>query len=267
MKVRYLAVFTAIVAMFTVLFSMFPATAYGVPCSAIGYGQLTGMPQVGTVTFVEFTDIIVPPFTIRTEDNPNSSLGTDQGYQEPEEGVRYFIFYTCPGWRGMILFTGIGDEIGKRGWSEYQMVENFLDLGTVGFSQQEGRPAVPSKPKARWLSKMKAVLLTWKQLERTVYLVYRSTMPSGAGNGHSNGEYNLVGMTESSFFVDRNLPGGISVWYILLAKYDDSNNDPRKLSGHSEESDELFLSKADIGAAPFLRKGTATTTWGAIKSK
>lgn len=184
-------------------------------------------------------DIVVPPVTIRTEDNPNSGIGTDQGYQE-HEGVKYFIFYTCPGWSGMILFTGIGAESGKSGWSEYYMTEeNHLDLGTIGFSQED-KPTVPSKPKARQLPKKKSVLVTWKGELGVTYLVYRSTMWSGADNGHSNGEYQLVGMTDSSFFVDKNVPSGISVWYVLLAKYD-SNNDPTVLSGHSEESDEIVL--------------------------
>ena len=101
----FLAVFTAIVAM-----------SFSLPAQAsLTYGQLSGIPAKGTITYVTWHGSEFPPKEILTEDGINPDAGTDQGYDGKYFRIEARNFSGNPnsGSDGIVCLAGVASELGK----------------------------------------------------------------------------------------------------------------------------------------------------------
>jgi len=221
-----------------------------IEAKAVVYGQLTGIPSEGTVTYVAYlTDKSFPPTEILTEDGFNSALGTNQGYQQGyfllEKGNFTGEPYNNP---VKLSFSGVEKELGKSGKTINEKGPNE-NLGTINFLYSSN-PLPPSQPKAIYFPKFNFILLYWtKTAKYSKYLIYKSTLPSGADNNHSNGRYKLIGQTRKCYFLDKDIISG-TAWYVIINIKNTNQPIEHTLDGHSEESEPI--KREDQGAMHIL---------------
>ncbi len=197
--------------------------------SVYDYGQLTGTPSDGTITYIAYKTA-AGDNEILTEDGYNTSIGTDQGYQNKYWLLSVENFTTHNNGDAItILFTGIQTETGKSGTANFTWDNTVAstDHGTITFGSSSN-PAVPTGLSASVLSPGH-VRLTWNTVSGLTYRVYRSSQASGAGNGHSNGRYTRLATGVTPPYTDDSSPQ-TGVWYLIVAE-DGSGN----WSGHTEE--------------------------------
>lgn len=206
--------------------------------STLDYGQLTGTPDNGTVTYIAYLSKTNGDEII-TEDGYNAGTGTDQGYQSGYWWLAVANFDTeTHGDQVQIYFTGIGAQTGKSGNLTFNWdgVNGFTSHGTVAFGASSN-PAMPTNLDASPGSVAGTIDLTWDDNTggTSTYRLYRSTQASGTTppNNASNGHYYRV----TTF--DYQCSGGVcsgqdttpeqgkTNWYIVVAE--------GSLSGHSNE--------------------------------
>ena len=170
---------------------------------------------------------------ILTEDNWNSALGTDRGYQSEWFFVNWEHFtLDQPGNDGdtmVILFTGIGAETGNSGETS-----GPIDI-QAGFEEFPGaswglssHPSVPTGITPICIGSG-IVHLSWSEVEGASYRLYRSALPSGAANGASNGRYQRIVKDLTHKRYRDSTATASFCWYLLVAEK------AGELSGHSVE--------------------------------
>lgn len=220
---------------------LFPGWTY-----AYVYGQVGSSPYPtdGTVTFIAYIKERGDS-QILTEDNFQSGIGVDRGYQSQYFIVKWENFEDLPttGDTLVVLFTGIGAQQGKSG-----AIEDSLDTGApqqnFGQSSWEESPKHPAVPTGLTAKNILpgTVDLFWHPSPPKngflSYRIYRSSMLSGAENGASDGRYTRIaqGITDTTYqdTTAVNLSEGSDNWYIVVAA-DSVDPDTTYLSGHSEE--------------------------------
>jgi len=207
--------------------------------STLDYGQLTGTPADGTVTYIAYLTE-TNGAEILTEDGYNAGIGTDQGYRSGYWWLAVASFDTeNHGDEVQIEFTGIGAQTGKSGSSTFiwDGENGFTGHGIVAFGVTSN-PATPTNLDATPGSAPGTVDLTWTDNTGglATYRLYRSTLASGTTppNDASNGHYYRVATftyqcsSGTCTGQDTAPVQGIRNWYIVVAEQE-------SLSGHSSE--------------------------------
>lgn len=223
--------------------------------STLDYGQLTGIPAAGTITYIAYLTETNGD-EILTEDGYNAALGTDQGYQSTYWWLAVANFDTeNNGDEVQIYFTGVGAQAGKAGNLTFSWdgANGFTSHGTVAFGATSN-PATPTNLDAQAGSVAGAIDLTW--IDNTggtaIYRLYRSTLASGTTppNNTSNGHYYRVTtftyQCSSGTCTGRDTAPeqGKTNWYVVVAE--------GSLSGHSNEDYAVPPTAVDL--ASFLAR-------------
>jgi|GEM_PF-1082695 len=214
--------------------------AYAYIFGHVGSGP--SYPDSGTVTFMAYlkkggeTDN-----EVLTEDSYNHFLGRDQGYDGNyfRVNAEYFISWKVEDQDSLIiLLTGVGSEAENAG-SIRDTVD--IDVSCQDFGNSSWgtsiNPTVPTGLEATNVSPG-VVDLLWNSINSkngsTSYRLYRSSQPSGAGNGASDGRYLRIAQAlADTSYQDTDAPKGLC-WYIVVAA-DSVAPDSIFLSGHSDE--------------------------------
>jgi hypothetical protein len=201
------------------------------------YGQVgpgPGYPANGTITFLSYLRKAEddPNLEILTEDNWNSGLGIDQGYQTEYFWLDWSAFLSPTANDNdtlVFFFTGIGAAADSSG-DLSEPVDTDVGIENLGNSSWDAtsNPGIPTNLNGS-AHPPGTVHLSWTGTKQATYQVFRSSQASGAGNGASNGRYyRLAQDLASPSYVDSNAPLTLC-WYIVVAE------DGGALSGHSEE--------------------------------
>lgn len=205
--------------------------------STVDMGTLPGTPAVGTINYLAWYNAATPPTQVLTEDGFNSAAGQDQGY---------FLVLSTPTWilnasnfmpnpsDGVtmnMLFGGIGAQAGNI-WTysfTYDSDTPVTSHGTVGTAGSGNCPTMT--PGSQGVG---GKVLNWTSTGASGYAIYRSQLPSGAGNGASNGRYDLVTTVSSgtTTYTDTACPTGTDCWHIIVPL----NASNQISSCHSQES-------------------------------
>jgi hypothetical protein len=208
------------------------------------FGRVGAGPEYpDSVSFIAYLAREDGDYEILTEDNWNSHLGRDWGYGGDSLCFRVhtgsFVHpAVVDGDTLVILFTGLGAEQGNSG-----VLRDVVDTDVV---QQDwghspwgvsSNPAVPAGLEA--LNVAPGVVdLCWHACGAgdgvLSYRVYRSSQPSGAGNGASDGRYIRVarGLVDTTYR-DGGAPQSLC-WYLVVA-VDSLAPGSLRFSGHSDE--------------------------------
>jgi len=212
--------------------------------SVLDQGQLNGSPaQVNYLAWISFGGT---PGEVLTEDGYNSLTGVNQGYQEGTWRLSQANFTNPPGFQGapvFMLFGGLGADSGNI-WTynfTLDIAVSTTDHGTVG-TQSTGTCPVMLQGSQDGAGKT----INWSGTP-SQYLIYRSTLPSGAGNGASNGRYSFVTSIASGIFtyLDTACPAGTDCWHIVVPA-----NGSGVINGcHSEESTPTAITLSAFSAS------------------
>lgn len=202
--------------------------------AGIIFGQLSEIPENGTVTYV--AKIGDNWQEILTEDNFNSGLGLNGGYQENQFFLNAENFTKISNGELVVIeFSCIVSESRKVGNISVIFEGSFQDAGTIPLGEADS-PIPVNKPQVE-IIQPGIVWLNWeveKELRRVLtYRVYRSTQASGANNLASNGRYQLIAPRVRPPYIDNTVPStkGTQVWYLIIAE--DAYG---RISGHSPEA-------------------------------
>ncbi len=209
------------------------------------YGRVGSAPHppAGTVTFIAYLQRGDQDSVILTEDNWNSHQGLDQGYGGDSlfftVSTQNFIHPTVVEDDTLIiLFTGIASQEGNSGSLKgaVNLSLDWQDFGNATWGASSN-PSVPTNLQVANVSPG-VVDLSWnasKSLNGDIsYRLYRSSLPSGAGNGASDGRYTRIAQGISgTTHRDWDAPQTMC-WYIVVAA-DSVGPNSVKLSGHTDE--------------------------------
>lgn len=213
--------------------------------ASLDYGSVPGEPPVGQVNWLAWQDKNIQaggyPSEVLTEDQMNSDLGVDQGYQVFGGGPKWLLAVqnfsnSANNDAVTILLGGLGASSGN-GWRD-----SFIwDVGVSTTDQGEATAeasfnACPLMTQGSWNGTQKVINWTGPAGK---YHIYRSTQGSGAGNGASNGRYQFIATvttTGSSGTYTDNVD--VDSWHLVI---------PADASGaingcHSEESNPTAVS-------------------------
>ncbi len=182
--------------------------------SALDYGQLPGPPA--SANYVAWISSATPPTQVLTEDGYNSSSGTNQGYAGGYWLLSSGNFDNPAPTSGQTLnfvFGGLGTDSGKI-WTYSATLDTdnaLTDHGTVGTQASGTCPIMlPGSRDATGKT------INWSGSVGT-YLIYRSKLPSGAGNGNSNGRYDYAATVTGAFtYKDTQCSTGTDCWHIVI---------------------------------------------------
>lgn len=190
--------------------------------STFDYGNVPGNLPVGEVNWIAWLDKEVQPggypSEILTEDNTNSNLGVDQGYQifggVPRWVMQVENFSNPQAGDGItIILGGIGNSSGNI-WNDefnWDTLSSSTDQGTAVLDGVDPCPVIHNLD-VNGVAKE----FDWSGVSGTYY-IYRSNQPSGAGNIASNGRYSYLATVTSpdGFAVYTDSPDFAS-WYIVI---------------------------------------------------
>lgn len=173
----------------------------------------------------EFPVQIYPPTQVLTEDNSNAAEDENLGYTDAGWFIQVENLQTASsGSRIYVSFGGLLDHSGSHWYTYFNwdvVTESETDHGEVPIATEEG-PACPTiYPVITHTDELYNEVRFWGSPD-TTYHVYRSTSPSAAGNGASNGRYRLQGpaTTDSSGMgVYEDHTEGITTvtaWYLII---------------------------------------------------
>jgi hypothetical protein len=230
--------------------------------STLDYGQLTGIPADGTVTYIAYLTETNGD-EILTEDNNNADLGPDQGYQSGYWLLPVANFDTeNNGDEVQIYFTGIGAQAGNAGnlTFNWDSTTGYTGHGTVAFGSSTN-PATPENLTVNWNDPPKRLELAWNDNTggTATYRLYRSTQgATPPPSERSIGRYYRVTTftyqctAGSCSGQDTSPVGEQRNWYIVVAE--------GSLSGHSNEdwADVPEIPEA-VTLASFTAKGDENT--------
>lgn len=183
--------------------------------STADFGQLTGIPDVGTINFYAWDTsanlVGNIPSKILTEDNWLCSTGPNQGYFY---NTNTTIGELGPTW-AMTLYNLTNDyntsrpismvfgglATGESGniWAfdfEYTMNPSIKDWKIIG-TKYENMPACPTLNETVENEEGDKIVKFYG-MPLTTYQIYRSQNASGASNGYSNGVYLWIGSTTTN---------------------------------------------------------------------
>lgn len=195
------------------------------------FGQLTGIPTEGTVTYVacvnnNWNEIL-------TEDGINPDAGIDQGYQGDYFRLEAANFSSINvGDLVTIEFSGIDSEEGKTGSITVVWNGSVQNQGNILF-EEGNTPTIPPQLIVK-VFRPGMVWLSWKPKEKWLrYHIYRSTQASGGNNLSSNGRYQLLASKFRPPYIDNTVPDnvGTQAWYLIIAE-----DRYGRRSGHSKEA-------------------------------
>ena len=227
------------------------------------YGQLSGTPaQANYIAWLGTAG--TPPVQVVTEDNFNSPAGAGQGYSSPNWLIEVGNGFSLPapgaGSTVNMLFGGLGTASGTLWNFSFSWdggAEDYTPSGPVATSTS-GNPACPVIT-AEGSQSATQRTINWTGVAGT-YLVYKSTQPSGAGNGHSNGRYQYVATVTGFTYSDT-----ISVasnWYIVVPADAGGN-----ITGcHSAESSATGTPPTAVHLSAFRAEGidAGSLTWAGV---
>lgn len=199
--------------------------------AGIIFGQLTGTPATGTVTYVACVNNNWSK--ILTEDGINPDAGTDQGYQGGYFRLEAANFSTIHNQDLVTInFSDLNQETGKTISVTVAWNGKFQNLGTVHFDF--GDSPLPPPLLMSEITSPGIVWLNWPYERRGItYHIYRSTQASGCNNLASNGRYQLLASKVRPPYIDNTVSSvpGTQAWYLVIAE------DPYgRKSGHSPEA-------------------------------
>lgn len=195
------------------------------------FGTLLGSPsQANYVAWLDSDG--TPPARVLTEDGYNPVGGTDNGYQSGTWILSADNFNPAPidGDGLNFIFGGLGSDAGTL-WDYSAVYDNdapYTDHGEVT-STSMGQCPVMTQGSQNGTGKT----INWTGTA-SEFLIYRSLLPSGADNGHSNGLYEYVASVSGSTFtyLDTACATGTDCWHIVVPA-----NGSGVINGcHSEES-------------------------------
>jgi len=201
--------------------------------STLDYGQLTDLPDDGTINFYAWiTDLETEdnvPSEIITEDSYNSSQGLDQGYIDTPDGPMWFL--VVRNFKGAddetnpvgMLFGGLQENSGTTWSFDFEWTVNpSIKFWDVVGQKDTGTVACPTKYPVIIDPVTLSKTITFYGEANKVYQLYRSELGSGAGNGESNGRYQWLAevLTDENGFgtytdttYSQDAPG---TWYEIL---------------------------------------------------
>jgi len=249
-KIRY------VIILVTILSFLYSGMAFA--GSVYDYGTVPGTPPVGEVNWTAWLDDDIPsagdpPGEILTEDNTNSDVGIDQGYQSFIGVIRWLMqvenFSNAGDGKGVtIMLGGLGSSSGNVwrdtfNWDE--STEDFTDQGQASSFSTDTCPVINAMS---WTGS--SYTFNWSGVAGTYY-VYRSTQESGCcdgtPNGASNGRYQYLATVNaasgSGTYTD-SYSG--NAWYLVI--HADSSGD---IDGcHSEIDIPTAVMMGDFFASP-----------------
>jgi len=179
--------------------------------STVDFGQLTGIPAVGTINFYAWDNTTNLtggiPSKVLTEDNWLCSTGPDQGYfyntntaLGPEGPTWAMTLYNLTNDYSTsrpisMVFGGLTDAERGNIWSfdfTYTMNPSLKNWGIIG-TKYENEPTCPTIFPVE--SQEGAKVVRFYAQPNQIYQIYRSQNASGASNGLSSGVYIWVGST------------------------------------------------------------------------
>lgn len=243
--------------------------------ATIDYGTVPGNPPAGQVNWIAWLvknvgytppgeDVTTPagaPYEVMTEDNTNSDLGTDNGYQDDGFGNRYWLlqvenFTTLPPNHGdavRMVFGGLGLS-SPNTWN-YTFNWNQLEDPTLHTSLTDGTdepcPSIVSRG-----TQGGNYVVNFSGLTGGTYYyhVYRATQPSGADNGASAGRFQYRGtvtVTDGSGTFSEAIPvGWPDAWYIIVRA---ASATGLPVACHSEEAQPTAVTIVGFEAQAGLR--------------
>ena len=255
---RLLAVVSALV-LAAVLFS---AVAAG---GDIDFGQLDGLPPEANYVAWLTKSIESPdtaPVQILTEDGYNSALGENQGYQSLFWLINVGNFdgpAPAQGDEVNLIFGGLGANSGEL-WA--------INFNWDSFEATTGHPLAPQTaasgaecpvmlPGSFTPGDPASKTINWSGAPGS-YHIYRSLLPSGAGNDKSNGRYAyvgtaVIGVGETTGTYLDTLPAGITQsWHVVVPADPDTN---AIIGCHSEdESSPTAVENAQLAVSSGSRQ-------------
>lgn len=168
---------------------------------------------------------IYPPTQVLTEDNSNAAAGENLGYTDAGWFIQVENLQTAS--NGFPIYVSFGGLLGYKGSHWYKTFNwdgtsvSETNHGEVPITTLEG-PACPTiYPVITHSDELYNEVRFWGS-PNTTYHVYRSTSPSAAGNGASNGRYRLQGpaLTDATGMgVYEDHTDGITnvtAWYLII---------------------------------------------------
>ena len=219
--------------------------------SVVDEGQINGSPS--QVNYVAWVPLFTPPNEVLTEDGYNSAVGVNQGFQSGTWRLNAGNFTNpppIPSFTINLIFGGLGPNLGSI-WTFGFLWDNSVPTtlhGSVGTQASATCPVMLSGSQNGT-----GKTINWSGAT-SQYLIYRSNLPSGAGNGASNGRYALVTSIPAGTFTYNDLlcPTGTDCWHIVVPA-----NGSGVINGcHSEESNPTAVTLTSLSA-----KSNTTANW------
>ncbi len=237
--------------------------------SSYDIGTLETEPALGEVNWIawinESKNLLSGgiPNEIMTEDGTNTDLGVNQGYAETIQGIRVWVLQVenftdtleADGDEIRMVFGGLGPSSGKI-WNN-----------TFTWTRSEDTTFHDPVPLSVFTESCPVITNT--SVDGTIksisfagvpgtYLVYKSTLQSGAFNGASNGRYQFLktvnNITGDASFTD-NEP--LESWYFVVRV--DGTNTP--IGCHSEEAFPTAVTVSGFEAAYLPETPAIKLTW------
>jgi hypothetical protein len=217
--------FTAAIASILVSLAFISLAAAG---SSFDYGSLDLLPLKANWTAWLGKNVQPAgyPSEIITEDNTNSALGYDQGYQLLSGSPIWLMQVEnfsdeLPSDDVLMVFGGLDTDTGSL-WS-YQFGWDTTVPTTFHSPPLTNYSGAPCPVIDSYLQEPGLRTFTWQAFETGIYYVFRSTQPSGCcsgtPNGHSNGRYQYLDTvsltTLNGSYIDTDPPSG-PAWYLVI---------------------------------------------------
>lgn len=250
----------------SIIFSMFVVVT--VLAGAVAdYGTLVGAPLAGQANWTAWRSEDVPagggpPFEILTEDNPNSSQGTDLGYQD--SGwlifVRNFATY-APGNTINMLFGGLGTTWSGTIW-QYSFTYDRSTSITLHDPVEESTTlsgACPILTGGGYIGTSDDVVIIGG-VPLSIYYIYRSQNAACEGCINSNGDYFYLASvtTNASGIATYNDNTTLQSWYIAVKAGDQTT---ALGSCHSEEINPTSVTLLNFDAVYNHQDQVVDLTW------
>lgn len=255
----------------SIIFSMFIVVT--VLAGAVAdYGTLVGAPLAGQANWTAWRTLDVPagggpPYEILTEDNPNSSQGTDLGYQD--SGwlifVRNFEAYASGNTINM-LFGGLGTTWSGTIW-QYSFIYDRSTSTTIHDPVEESTTltgACPILTGGRYIGSTDDVVIIGG-VPLSVYYIYRSQNAACEECLNSNGDYFYLASvtTNADGIATYNDNTTLQSWYIAVKAGDQTT----ALGGcHSEEINPTAVTLMDFNAAYDHKNRSVALDWEIVSA-
>ena len=211
---------------------------------------------------------IYPPTQVLTEDNSNAAAGENLGYTDAGWFIQVENLQTAT--NGSRIYVSFGGLLGYKGSHWYKqftwdtITASETNHGEVPITTADG-PACPTiYPVITHSDELYNEVRFWGS-PNTTYHVYRSTSPSGAGNGASNGRYRLQGPATTDangIGVYKDHTEGITTipaWYLII--YFGNSPTLGTQGCHSEPANPTSVVLTNLAASYDLLTNQVNVSW------